>query len=97
SWCGPGRDTASPSSNDYIARDCEELQFGLRISKEEFADMKGISVKPFPAVNGAGSVTFRVQCPFLDTDGYPDPVAMRGTLRLRSPDGRALGAGRIGN
>ena len=94
-WCGAGEfDYVRPSRNDYVDRDCEQMDFFLPIRKGEFADIKAVMAEPYPSVRG-GSATFRVQCPALDTDGYPDPVALRGALRLRGADGQLIGAGRI--
>jgi hypothetical protein len=94
-FCGSDVDEVSPSAMDYIDRDCEAAQFALRMTQGEGADAKGISVKPHPYRWGRSSVTFRVQCPYTETDGYPNPLELRGVLRISASDGALLGSGRI--
>jgi RTX calcium-binding nonapeptide repeat (4 copies) len=95
SRCGSGLDSASPARNDRVGRGCEEAAFDLRMRKGELGDSKRVVARPYPSVRGGASLVFRVQCPYLDLDGQPIPVALRGTLRIRTPGGRTLGVGRI--
>ena len=93
-WCGRGVDTATPARRDYVDPQCELAEFALPMGRE-VADAKGVAAKPYPSVRRDGSMIFRVQCPYLETDGYPDALELRGTLHLITVDGRLLGAAPI--
>ena len=94
SRCGGGSDAVTPARNDFVARDCEQGRFDLRIGKSEIADQKGVTARPYPSVRD-GVLVFRVQCPYRDLDGSPTPLALRGSVRIRGANGRLLGAGRV--
>ena len=91
-FCGAGHDGVSPSARDYVARDCEAMRFLLPTST---ADSRWVEPEPYPYRVDRGSLTFRVRCPYDETDGYPDGVALIGQLRIKAPDGGVLGGARI--
>lgn len=83
--CGSGDDQVWPDERpDLVARDCEQVRFELRVRRNEFADNKEVAAVPHPVRTGARALTFRVQCPFVELDGEPDAVPMRGRVSLRS-------------
>ena len=91
-YCGLGNDLVSPSAKDYVARDCEQMRFGL---PTPIADSRAVEPEPYPYSVDRGSLAFRVRCPHDETDGYPDGVALTGQLSIRALDGRLLGHARI--
>lgn len=93
--CGSGYDQVWPDERpDLVARDCEQVRFELRVRRSEFGDSKHVAAAPHPVRRGARALTFRVQCPYLELDGEPDAVPMRGSVSLRSV-GKLLGSASI--
>ena len=90
--CGPGQDLITPSANDHVSRDCEQARFSFPTRD---ADLKAVELEPYPRSGRRATLTFRVRCPYTETDGYPTPLALRGSVRLLTRRGALVAAGRI--
>jgi hypothetical protein len=89
--CGAGRDELVPARNDYVSRDCELMRFWMPTRN---ADLKAVELAPYPR-RQAHALAFRVRCPYEETDGYPDSLPLRGSVRLTTPGGVLVASGRI--
>ena len=90
-YCGAGEDLVTPSANDYVAPDCEAAQF---LFASRVADFRVTDLDPNPR-RGSSSLVFRMRCPYTETDGYPSPLALRGTVRVTGRGGVLVGVGRV--
>ena len=90
--CGAGQDTITPSAGDFVSRDCEQARFSFPTRD---ADFKAVELEPHPQRVGRSAVTFRVRCPYTETDGYPSALQLRGSVRLTTPGGALVAVGRI--
>jgi hypothetical protein len=93
--CGPGHDHVSPSTGDFVARDCEMATFSLSVARDEVVDEKGIFVHPYPVRSKAASVTLRVRCPYTETDEHRSPLAIEGSVRIAGASGLLFGRAAI--
>ena len=89
--CGAGEDLVTPSANDYVAPDCEAARF---LFASRVADFRVTDLDPNPR-RGSATLVFRVRCPYIETDGYPSPLPLRGTVRLTTRSGVLVGMGRV--
>jgi Ca2+-binding RTX toxin-like protein len=93
--CGDGLDEVQPAARDYVAGDCEAARFGLGVTRREFADSKQIALDPYPVAVDRSTVTFKLECPYLDLDGESKPVTLQGTVTLRTGGGTLLGSAHL--